>query len=270
MKVSIVTISFNQAEYLENTIKSVVDQDYENTEYIVVDPGSTDGSREIIGDYKDRITQVILDPDKGPADGLNKGFASATGEILGFLNSDDLLLPGSISSAVQVFEQHPEIDVVFGHARIIDGQDQHLRDSYSDRFSLRRFAYRSCAINQQSTFFRAEAFRRVGGFNPDNPTTWDGELWIDMAMQGSRFMKINQFWSSFRLHPDTITSSGKMTDQMAIERGRMFRKIMGRERSIGDKIVSPILRIIKHLLNPRNLWARLHGGRIYGRDQVGD
>src|SRR5580704_11462983 len=134
-KVSIVTISFNQAEFLERAITSVVEQDYSNIEYIVVDPGSTDGSREIIERYRSRISQVVFEPDRGPADGLNKGFALATGDILGFLNSDDVLLPGSIRSAV-AFLNSNDVDVVSAHATVIDAQDRHLRMAYSEPFSL--------------------------------------------------------------------------------------------------------------------------------------
>ena len=108
-RVSIVTISFNQAEFLERTIESVLAQDYPEIEYIVVDPGSTDGSREIIDRYRSRISKVILRPDRGAADGLNHGFAEATGEIFGFLNSDDLLLPGAASKAAGFFDKHQDV-----------------------------------------------------------------------------------------------------------------------------------------------------------------
>ena len=93
MKISIVTVSFNQADYLEQAIRSVVEQDYSDIEYIVVDAGSTDGSREII--ERDRIATVVFEPDREPADGLNKGFARATGDIFGYINADDAYLPGA-------------------------------------------------------------------------------------------------------------------------------------------------------------------------------
>src|ERR1700738_5632483 len=105
-KVSIVTISFNQAEFLERAIRSVVDQDYPEIEYSVVDPGATEGSRDIIERYRSRIARVIYEPDRGPADGLNKGFACATGDIFGFLNSDDVLLPGAVRRAVSFLESN--------------------------------------------------------------------------------------------------------------------------------------------------------------------
>src|SRR5260370_2294956 len=136
MKVSIVTISFNQASFLERAIRSVIEQDYNNIEYIVVDPGSIDGSREIISRYSKKINTIILDPDSGPADGLNKGFHRATGEIFGYLNSDDALLPGAIRQIIEWFRGTPDGDIVSRHAYIVDENDRALRRSRSDRFHL--------------------------------------------------------------------------------------------------------------------------------------
>ncbi len=136
MKVSIVTISFNQAEFVERAIQSVLAQDYPDIEYIVVDPGSTDGSREIIERYRSQISKIILRPDRGAADGLNGGFAEATGDIFGFLNSDDMLLPGAISSAAASLDKHKDIDIVSGHSNLVGPDDQFLRRVYSDRKCL--------------------------------------------------------------------------------------------------------------------------------------
>ena len=136
MKVSIVTISYNQGSFLEETISSVINQDYADIEYIVVDPGSTDGSREIIDRYRDQIDKIIFEPDNGPADGLNKGFSQSTGDICCFLNADDIFLPGAIKEAIAFFRKHPECDVVSGHSLIIDSDDAVIRKSYSDVFSL--------------------------------------------------------------------------------------------------------------------------------------
>ena len=143
-KVSIVTISFNQAAFLERTIRSVLEQNYSDIEYIVVDPGSSDGSRDIIECYRSRISRVIYEPDRGAADGLNKGFAEATGNIFAYLNSDDVLLPGAVASAEAFLGSH-ELDVVSAHAKVIDAKDQHLRMAYSDPFSLEMLAYGACA-----------------------------------------------------------------------------------------------------------------------------
>ena len=212
MKVSIVTISYNQADFLERTIRSVVEQDYANVEYIIVDPGSIDGSRDIIERYRGRISQVILEPDQGPADGLNMGFAKATGDIFGFLNSDDILLPGTLSHVVRFFEARPDVDVMSGHTIIIDEHDRPIRSSYSDRFSLIRYAYEAAVLMQPSTFFRADNFNKSSGFNVSNKTNWDGEIFVDMRLQGARFDLMDRFLSGYRLQPQSITSSKKLDD----------------------------------------------------------
>ena len=181
MRVSIITISFNQAAFLERAIRSVLEQDYPNIEYIVVDPGSTDGSRDVIEQYRSRLSRVIFEPDMGAADGLNKGFAASTGDVLGFLNSDDVLYPGAISTAVTFLSARPEIDVVSGNGKVIGPDDNVLRLVYSDRMSVKRFVYGGVVLVQPSTFFRRDAYMRVGGFNAGNRATWDGELFLEMA-----------------------------------------------------------------------------------------
>jgi glycosyltransferase involved in cell wall biosynthesis len=114
MKISIVTLSFNQRGYLQQAIDSVLSQNYSDLEYIVVDPGSTDGSREFITSYGAQIAHTIFEPDRGAADGLNKGFGRANGDILGFLNADDFLLPGSLNRVANFLETHPECDIAMG------------------------------------------------------------------------------------------------------------------------------------------------------------
>lgn len=270
MKVSIVTISYNQVDFLERAIRSVVEQDYVDIEYIVVDPGSTDGSRDIIEHYRGRISQVIFERDQGPADGLNKGFAKATGEIFGFLNSDDILLPGSLSHVVSFFKAHPEVDVVSGHTIIIDEHDRQLRNSYSDRFSLTRYAYEAAVLMQPSTFFRADSFNKSARFNVSNRTNWDGELFVDMRLQGARFALMERFLSGYRLQPQSITSSKKFDDGIKVFHKTMFRKIMGRDPRKLDAVLSIYFRLLKHIANPRALYERLRKGKIYGRGSEQD
>lgn len=228
MKVSIVTISFNQAEFVERTIQSVLTQDYPDIEYIVVDPGSTDGSRDIIERYRARISKVILRPDRGAADGLNGGFAEATGEIFGFLNSDDVLLPGAVSSAVAFLEKHNEIDVVSGHSNLIDHHDRFLRRIYSDRMSLKRCIYACVVLMQPSTFFRRRIFDRVGGFKVNNKIIWDGELFLDMALAGGRFAVTDEFWSAYRIHPLSISGSKTNAGQIQQTLAEIFLRVKGR------------------------------------------
>ena len=263
MKVSLVTISLNQAQFLEQAIRSVVDQGYSNSEYIVVDPGSTDGSREIIERYRDKIDKVILEPDRGPADGLNKGFDCAKGEVYGFLNSDDVLTPGAIEQVASFFADHPEVDVVSGHSWIIDAQGNLKRRFYSDRYSLLLAAYGAAILAQPSTFFRAEIFKKVRGFDVENRSNWDGELFVDMALAGARFALAPKFWSSYRIHGSSITATGKLHVMHNIHRKRMFEKIARRSPGILDNVFSVGAGFLRKILNPRDTMERLRRGPIY-------
>jgi len=249
-RVSIVTISFNQAAFLERAIRSVVEQDYADLEYIVVDPGSTDGSRDIIERYRSRISKVIFEKDTGPANGLNNGFAAATGEIFGYINADDAFLPGAISKAVAALQERPQADVVYAHSYIVDEAGKVVRRSRSVRFSLRGFAYGSVLVMQQSTFFRRAAFDRVGGFNENSHCSWDAELLVDMARSGSRLDLVNDYWSVFAIYPDSITGSGRLRHECRIDHARMFRKITGRDLDKANKILFILGRAEKWLLNP--------------------
>lgn len=267
MKISIVTISFNQAEFIERTITSVLSQKQDvDLEYIVIDAGSTDGSREIIEKYKDQIDQIIFEADEGPSDGLNKGFSLAHGELYGFLNSDDILYPGALKASVDYLTHHPEKDVISGHAYIIDVNDLILRKSFSQPMALNQYAYGACIINQPSTFFRKQAFDKTKGFNKENRCNWDGELFVDMALAGAKFATLNGFWSGYRLHSVSITASTKLDKAMHDFNDRMFEKIMGRPRQKFDHYFSILYRAWRFINNPMALWERLTKGKIYGRD----
>src|ERR1039458_8572545 len=140
-RVSIVTISFNQAPFLERAIRSVLEQDYGDIEYVVFDLGSPNGSRDIIEHYRPRISKIIFEPDTGPANGLNKGFSAASGDIFGYINSDDEYLPGAIAEAVTAFQARPHSDLIYAHSYIIDASGKVIRRSRSVPFNLRLYAH---------------------------------------------------------------------------------------------------------------------------------
>ncbi|HEX6859860.1 MAG TPA: glycosyltransferase family 2 protein [Caulobacteraceae bacterium] len=265
MKFSIVTVSFNQAAYLEDAIRSVLDQDYPNLEYIVVDPGSTDGSREIIERYRDRIDKIIYKPDSGAAEGLNNGFAVASGDIYGFLNSDDVMLPGALSRAAEAFRAHPKADFIIGHTKLIDAEGKWVRNSYSDAFNRKAFAYQACVICQQSTFFKAEIFKRSRGFNPGNKIAWDAELFLDLLEDAKRPILVDAFLSAFRVHAEGITGAAKMRPLLINFERSKFQRIMGRPWRWWDNAVAVAYLVRKYLLEPRSFWHRLRYGSIYGR-----
>jgi len=224
--ISIVTISFNQATFIERAIRSVVDQQYAGTEYIVVDPGSIDGSRDIIARYRAQIAVVILEPDAGPADGLNRGFARSSGEVLGFINADDALRPGALAYVADYFAAHPEVDVLAGGIRITDADDRAaLRGRAADLFDLRAYLAGVSTVTQQGTFFRRRAFEAAGGFNAANRVCWDGELLADMALKGMRFARTNRVLGDFRLYGANITGSSGYMAKLYREHGRIYAKI---------------------------------------------
>jgi glycosyltransferase involved in cell wall biosynthesis len=243
VKISIVTLSFNQRAYLEEALESVLSQGYPDLEYIVVDPGSTDGSRERILSYGSRIAIKIFEPDRGAAEGLNKGFGNATGDVFGFLNADDILFPGSLNRVAEFFRNHPECDMVMGNGYKIDGQGNRTRHYVARNFSVRRFFYGGTQWLQQSTFFKASIFDRSQGFNIANRTSWDGELFLKIADIGAKIGYIDADLGGFRIHDESISGSGRLNNQYLEDRRRMFRQLTGREWQMSDEILSFFFRM---------------------------
>ena len=223
-KISIVTISFNQARYLEEAINSILNQKYNNLEYIIVDPGSTDGSREIINDYKDRISKIIFKVDAGPAEGLNNGFAEATGDIFGYLNADDLLLPGTLNRVSNVFQNNPNLDVISAHGYNIDQEGKLAKKIFSHHFDIKHYLYENCILVQQSTFFKSSIFRLVGGFNANNHIAWDGELMVDFFNTGANFKVTRGFWSGFRVYDQSISGGSDYFGKLNADYLRLRQK----------------------------------------------
>lgn len=250
MKFSLVTISFNQRQYLEEALTSVLTQDHSDLEYIVVDPGSTDGSRELIERYASRLSHVIFEPDHGAADGLNKGFQRATGEIFGFLNSDDVLLPGAIREVSRVFELHSDCDIVMGNGHMVDAAGKHIRSIRAAGFTVARYFYGAATWLQQSTFFRRRMFEAVGGFNPMNRSCWDGELMVEMIAKGARVMYLNRDLSLFRVHAQSITGSRRHKEMMRADTDRMFWRSAGRAWTATDTVRSCLFRLERLVTHP--------------------
>lgn len=264
MRVSIVTISFNQARFLKAAIDSIVSQGYSNLEYVIVDPGSSDGSRNIFKQYGTQISKLILEPDAGPADGLNKGFACATGEILGFVNADDELLPRSLQYVADYFVKHPDVDVLLGCGWIIDEAGGILRHIVPSRLSLSHYAFGRFEFIQQAVFFRRSIFELIGGFNVSNRISWDGELIVDMAIAGARFARSQKELGAFRIYPSSISGSGNYMQNLSIERTRLFHKVMGRDTQWLDTMLGQILLVSKWALDPWYVsWKLARNLRIY-------
>jgi glycosyltransferase involved in cell wall biosynthesis len=227
MKISIVTLSYNQRAYLQEALDSVIRQEYPELDYILVDPGSTDGSRELIQSYSSRISRTIFEPDCGAADGLNKGFSLATGEVFGFLNADDLLMPGSLQRVADFYRQNPKCDMALGNGHIINGEGKKTRHIKARDFTVGRYLHGGARWLQQSVFFRREAFLRSPRFNPENRSSWDGELFVNMVNQGARVGYIDADLSCFRIYGTSITGSGRLIKACREDHSRIFREISG-------------------------------------------
>ena len=263
MKISLVTISYNQGEFLEKAILSVVKQKNDvELEYIVVDPGSTDGSRDIIAKYSKQIDHVILEPDEGPSDGLNKGFSQATGDIYGYLNADDEFILGALQEVVDYFSVHPDVDVVSAHGEIIDGHGNFLQKCFSHKFNLQRYIEGNCVVVQQSTFFRAEAFKSTHGFNKGNRVSWDGELMVDMALNNAKFSRLHRYWSKFRVYEQSISGSGEFIDKATKEHERIARKV---NADIINPISQKLYWLLSRMSDPVLLFLRVKDGLKNGR-----
>ncbi|MDQ6705917.1 MAG: glycosyltransferase [Acidobacteriota bacterium] len=253
MKLSVVTISLNQARFLPEAIASVhasVQASGGNTvDYVIVDPGSADGSREIVaracGRKPGRFSQALLEPDSGPAEGLNNGFDRCEGEVLGYLNADDRYPPGTLDYVARYFEAHPEKDVLFGAIAIMDETGRFdIRSRVPDRFDARKYAERACNVWCPSTFFRHRAFLRCGGFNPANHTCWDGELAVDLVLSGANPGYSGRVLGEFRIYADSITGSRRLWTQYRADRDRIRRKIYAAGARPYSQLAARALRIL--------------------------
>lgn len=197
--VTIVTPSFNQAEYLEATIQSVLAQDYPNLEYILVDGGSSDGSLEIIEKYAHRLSWWVSEPDGGQADAINKGLRRARGEVVAWLNSDDLYLPGAIHTAVATLTANPELGMVFGDALTIDSQGHPLNKLTFGEWGLPELM-RFRIICQPAVFMRRVALEQAGYLDETFHFMLDHQLWLRIA-GNSKILNIPSFLAAARHHP---------------------------------------------------------------------
>lgn len=198
--ISIITPSFNQSAYLEQTIKSVLDQDYANIEYIVMDGGSTDSSVDIIKRHAARLAFWTSERDRGQADAINKGMTRAHGEILAWLNSDDYYLPGAISSAVKIFEQNPDAVLIYGDMLAVNEHGETTNILKYQQLTLEDLLCFQI-IGQPAVFFRREAFEKTGGLDTTFHFLLDHQLWIKTAAQG-KILHVNQTWAAARYHAE--------------------------------------------------------------------
>ncbi|MBN2499192.1 MAG: glycosyltransferase [Anaerolineales bacterium] len=199
-RVSIITPSYNQAAYLEATLQSVLSQEYANLEYLVVDGGSTDGSAAIIERYADRLAWWVSEPDQGQADAINKGLGRATGEIVAWLNSDDLYRPGAIRWAVETMQANPGLGLVYADVEAIDAAGKVVNTISYQQYDLDDLlAFR--IIGQPSVFMCRSVLEQAGLLQANFHYLLDHHLWIRMArLAGLQY--VPKVWSAARYHPE--------------------------------------------------------------------
>lgn len=213
MRITIVTPSFNQASFLEETIQSILAQNYEDLEYFIIDGGSTDGSVEIIKKYEKHLTYWVSEKDNGQSEALNKGFRRATGEVLTWINSDDILLPGALQAAADAFSKAgPEIGLIYGGARLFDDNGP-LQDIFHTSTPCPEAYTAGMIFAQPASFFRREALEEVGLINEGLHYGMDYDLFCRLSLV-TRFQNMPQMFAKYRLHrtSKTVTEFGRFVE----------------------------------------------------------
>ena len=234
--VSVVTPSYNQGPFIERTLRSVLDQGIDDLDYFVADGGSNDETVDILRHFGDCV-RWVSEPDGGQADGVNKGLRETRGEIIGWLNSDDVYVPGALAKVRQFFAEHEDIDVVYGKADHIDADDVVLEPYYSEPWDAARLLD-ICFICQPATFFRRRVIERFGPLDADLRYCMDYEYWLRLSRgtpphTGARFAYLPERLAGSRLYETNKTLGQRMAVHREIN--DMMRRPLG---SVPDRWLS--------------------------------
>lgn len=206
--ISLVTPSFNTGRHLGDTIRSVLSQDYPPLDYLVMDGGSTDETLEVLRSFGQRV-RWVSERDEGQSDAIRRGFEETTGEILGWLNADDVLAPGALRVVGEFFAANPDVALVYGNATYIDAEGRLIGPcAHIESFDPDRLFNYSDFIVQPAAFFRRSAYEAVGGLDPKLHYGMDYDLWLKLARGGHRFAHIPQRLASYRWLTDNKTATG--------------------------------------------------------------
>jgi len=224
---SIVIPSLNAGTYLERAVQSVLAQAGEDTEVLVADGGSTDGSVDIIRSHESKLAWWCSEPDRGQSHALNKGFARATGKYLLWINADDLLLPGTLDRARAYLNAHPQCDWLAGNLVYIEEQDRVLWCARDGQWRDRLYRHAPVRVYGPTSIFSRALFERVGGFDESLNYVMDTDLWLRFKAAGARFHRLDRYCWAFRVHGGSKTA-GDLTcrtdPRMAEEQARMYAK----------------------------------------------
>ncbi len=246
LKISVVTPSYNQGQFLEETILSVINQNYPNLEYIIIDGGSNDNSVEIIKKYEKKLKYWISEPDEGQTHAINKGLKLSTGDIVCYLNSDDLLLPNTLKYVSIYFSNNIHTDCLYGCTIMIDHDGKELLRRHDNPFNYNMLLYGINYIQQPSTFWRKRIIERVGLFDENLIYNMDYEYWIRMGYNDLKLDYTETFLSKYRLHTNSksiINSNTIQKERKTIR--RKYSKIYKYDKI--DFVVFPIMNLIMRM-----------------------
>ncbi len=222
LNLCVVTPSYNQGKFIERTICSVLEQDFP-VEYVVFDGGSKDETVEILKKYEARL-RWVSEKDRGQAHAVNKGFAATSGDVIGWINSDDIYYPGAFRAVMDYFAGHPEIDLVYGNANHIGVNDEVLEPYPTEDWDPERLRD-VCFICQPAAFFRRRVVERFGGLDESLQLTMDYAYWLRLAMKGIRVSRVPFLAAGSRMYPDNKTLKSRV--KVHKEMNDMFIKLMG-------------------------------------------
>ena len=225
-RITIVTPSFNQAEFLWETIESIIAQNYPNLEYVIVDGGSTDKSVEVIRKYEDRIDWWVSEQDRGQTEAINKGFCRATGELLCWVNADDLLLPGCLQEIASCYLNQMKPDILHGNCVYINSTGtitRMIRVPRQTQFFANRGVW---STPQPAVFYRTDLLKRVGYLDPQYRLSMDVDLWMKMTKAGAKVGYIPQYLGAFRWHETSKTTGAIRLKKHRNEENPETKKIL--------------------------------------------
>ena len=246
-KISVVTPSYNQVKFLEKTILSVLNQNYPNLEFIIIDGDSTDGSVDLIKKYEKYLSYWVSEKDRGQSDALNKGFEKATGEIIGWQNSDDIYLPEAFLKVANFFNKNPKTDVVYGNRFDINGDGDIIGESIFTKFSKIVYQYDGISLGTQSTFWRRDLLSKAGYLDIGLHFSMDYEFFLRAATKGAKFKFLPFYLGAMRRHGAAKTEMFLGTPPHQGELKKTDKKYGRREwLNLPLKIYSLIFRIVNY------------------------
>jgi glycosyltransferase involved in cell wall biosynthesis len=223
-RISVITPSYNQGKYIERTIHSVLVQEVEGLEYLVIDGGSTDETVDVLRRHDGRF-YWISERDDGHADAINKGVLRSSGPIVGWLNSDDVYYPGALAAVLEFFDAHPEVDVAYGDANHIDEHDVFIDKYPTEPWNWERLL-ETCFVSQPAAFLRRTVFDRCGLIDSHAAPSIDYEYWVRLGRQGVRFEYLPRLLAATRLHSEAFTVASRVACHVATN--NFMRRHFGR------------------------------------------